>query len=259
MTIKTYSAFTYGHTITDDNKYIQFNEGAGEVTVELDIGSYTLGSFVNAIASKMNNAIGITNVYSAAIDRTTRKITISSTGNFDILAGTGSLVAVSAFSLMGFTSDQTGSNSYEAQESSGSYFEPQFLLQSFVDFENNVKTIQSSINESASGSVEVVSYGRVKFMECNVTFQTNISQGAGSVLKNDPNGESNLRNFLNYATTKAPIEFISDIDSPENFRDCLLDKTPESSKGVDYRVKELYSKGFAEYFESGKIVFREIT
>lgn len=259
MTVKTYSSFTYGHTITDDNKYIQFDEGIGEISVELDIGSYTLGSFVDAIANKMNNAVGISNTYTATLDRTTRVITLSSTGNFDLLVTTGSLAGASAFSLMGFTSDKLGATSHIGDSSSGSYFEPQFLLQGFVDFDNNVKTVQASVNESASGAIEVVSYGRVKYMECNITLQTNISQGNGSVLKNDPAGETNLRNFLNYATTKAPLEFIPDIDTPGEFTDCLLEKTPESSKGVDYKVKELYSKGFAEYFESGIITFREIS
>jgi hypothetical protein len=259
MTIKTYSAFTYGHTITDDNKYIQIDEGSGEITAELDIGSYTLGSFVNAIASSLNNALGTSNSYSASIDRSTRKITVSADGNFDILISSGSLIGAGAFSLMGFTgADLVSASSYEGNLSSGGIFEPQFYLQKYIGFENYRKTLQASVNESASGNVEVVSYGRINFMECTITMQTNIVQGKGSVLRSDPQGETSLRNFLDYATTKAPIEFVKDISTPSAFTNCLLEKTPDSSSGVDYKIKELYSKGFSEYFESGMLVFREL-
>ena len=35
MGLKTYSAFTYGHTITDNNKYIDFNESKLRNAIEL--------------------------------------------------------------------------------------------------------------------------------------------------------------------------------------------------------------------------------
>ena len=258
MGIKTYSAFSYGHTITDDNKFINFNEGAGEISAEIEIGSYTLDAFVDAVALAMNESDGLLD-YTVSLDRATRIITISSTAPFDLLITSGAQVAVSAFTLMGFTgADITGLSSYSGNIASGSYFEPQLYLQSYVDFVDNVKTLDASVNQSASGAVEVVSYGTVKFMECNITLQTNIQQGAGSVLKNDPNGYENLRAFLSYCITKAPIEFIPNIEDQNTYIDCLLESTRESRDGVDFRVKELYSRGFSEYYESGLITFREL-
>lgn len=255
--IKTYSAFTYGHTITDDNSAIIFNEGAGELIAYIEIGSYTLQAFVNAVAIALNDTGNLE--YTVSLDRSTRKITISSTGAFDLLITSGSLVETSVFSLMGFDgADLTGLTSYEGDSASGSYFEPQFLLQSYVDFDDNVKTENASVNKTPNGDVEVVSYGKFKFMECNITLQTNIKQGEGSCLKNDPTGYDNLRAFLEYATNKAPMEFIKDISQPSIYIDCLLESTRESSDGVNYKVKELYSKGFAEYYESGLIVFRKL-
>lgn len=261
MTIKTYSAFTYGHTINDSNKYIQFDEGSGELTSELPIGSYTLGTFVTAVAAAMNDNGFASNTYSTSVDRTTGFISINSSAGFTLLTGTGSLLGSDAFELMGF---ETGADlsgiALTGTLRSGSQFEPQFLLQSFVDFIDNVQTVQATTAQSASGAVEVVSYGRVKFAEMNITLQTNIPQGKGSVLKNDANGYENLRAFLDYATTKAPIEFVYDVDNPETggFVECLLESTRESRDGVNYKLKELYSRGFAEYFESGLLTFREL-
>jgi len=233
MSVNTYSAFTYGHTITDENKYIQFNEGSGEITVEIPIGSYTLGSFVNAIGTAMNSGNGVTGEYTASVDRSQRVISISSTVAFSLPVLSGSLAGQSAFELMGFSFDKSSATSQTGDTVSGEYFSPQYLLQTYTPFVNNVRTIQATVNQSASGQVEVVSYGRVNFMECNITLQTDIVQGNGSLLRSDPQGETNLRAFLDYATTKAPIEFIEDVDSPDNFTDCLLESTQESGSGVD--------------------------
>ena len=257
--LNSYSAFTYGHTINDDNKYLNFNEGATELTAEIEVGSYTLEAFKDAIALAMNNASGVTLEYTVAVNRSTRLITLSSTSNFTLLVATGTQASSSAFLLMGFSgADLTGANNYTGNNASGSYFEPQFMLQKFVDFIDNVKTVQASVNQSASGSVEVVSYGVVRFMECNITLQTNIKQGKGSALKEDLAGYDNLRAFLSYCITKAPIEFIPDLEDQNTYTDCLLESTRESRDGVNFKVKELYSRGFAEYYESGIITFREL-
>jgi hypothetical protein len=259
MTIKTYSAFTYGHTVTDDNKFINFNEGSGELLAELDIGSYTLDAYKDEIARAMNDVIGSTVTYTVTLDRSTRRLTINGDASFDLLVSSGSNLGADAFSLMGFTgADLTGLSSYEGDSASGFYFEPQFMLQNYVDFEDNIKTTAASVNESASGNVEVVSYGTVNYMECNITLQTNIAQAEGSYLKNDPQGYDNLRAFLKYLITKAPVEFIPDIDTPTNFKDCLLESSKDASNGVNIKIKELYTKGFAEYYESGLLTFREL-
>lgn len=259
MGIKSYSGFTYGHTITDDNKFINLNEGFGEISLEIEIGAYTLDAFKDAVAIALNSSVDTTLEYSVVVDRATRKLTISSTANFDLLISTGEQSETSAFNLMGFTgSDIVGASSYEGNIASGSFFEPQLYLQKFVDFKDNVKTTQANVNTSASGQVEVVSYGQVRFMECLITLQTNIEQGKGSELKNDPNGYDNLRAFMSYCITKAPIEFIPDIEQPLEYTDCLLESSEASKDGVDFKLKELYSRGLVNYFDSGRLIFREL-
>lgn len=255
MSIKTYSGFIYGHDISNLNQYINFREdGVNELGAQIRVGSYTLENFVNAVSVAMNDAGQLE--YAVTIDRSTRKITISSTSNFDLLVTSGTQSAISAFSLIGFTTDKSGANSYEADIPSGLFYEPQYKLQRYVDFEDYIKTSQSSVNTSASGVVEVVSFGQNKFMECNIIYATDIvGQGA---IKNNPNGIADLRAFMNYIIGKKPIEFISDIETPSVFVPCILESTRDSSDGTSFQLYELYSRGLANYFETQTLRFRKV-
>lgn len=254
MSLTTFSAFTYGHDIDDNSNYIDFSEdGITELSAVIETGSYTLETFVNACLVALNDAGSLT--YTATIDRSTRKITLTGSANFDLLV-TGTHSAISAFTLMGFTSDKTGSNSYTSDIASGFYYEPQYKLQRFVDFVDKVESVQSSVNTSASGIVEVVSYGTNQFMECNITYATNIT-GQGAI-KNNPTGVSDLRAFMNYAIKKKPMEFIPDVDTPSVYTSCILEKTPANTNGTSFTLNELYGRGLANYFETGTLTFREI-
>lgn len=161
--------------------------------------------------------------------------------------------------MIGFTAtDFTGLTSYTGTLPSGKEFIPQFILQEFVDFDNNIKSSQASVNESGSGVVEVISFGRIKFMECNVRFQTNTAMPKNAPIDNDSSGVANLRDFLDDATLKGDLEFIPDRDDPDTFTTCLLESTPESREGVDFKLKEQFGDGLAGYFQSGKLIFREV-
>lgn len=258
MTVKTYSAWSYGHSITTDNNQLPFSEnGVDELVGTLNSGGYTIASLATEMARAMN-AVGTLN-YTASVDRTTGLITIAGDSNFFLYVTSSSLSAISAYEILGFTTERSGASSYEGDTRSGSYFEPQFLLQSYVDFTDNQKSNNVTVQESATGKVQVVKYGDVNFMECNITLQTNIAQGRGSVIKNDPSGYDNLLAFMQYATTKQPLEFYKDIDDPENtYTDCIVEKTSADSKGTGFKLRELYSRGFADWFETGIISFREL-
>ena len=254
MSLKTYSAFIYGHDIDDESNYIDFSEdGITELSAIIETGSYTLTDFVNQVLVALNDAGNFD--YTASINRATRKITISASSNFELRV-TGSHNAISAFALMGFTTDKSGSNSYESDVASGFFYEPQYWLQRYVDFTDNVESAQSSVNTSASGKVEVVSYGTNYFMECNITYATDIT-GQGAI-KNNASGVSNLRAFMNYAIRKKPLEFMPDIDTPSVFTSCILEKTPSSNNGTGFQLFELYTRGLANYFETGILTFRKV-
>jgi hypothetical protein len=255
MSLKTYSGFIYGHDITDTNSWLDFTEGAGpELSTEVAIGSYTLDDFVNAVLNALNGEGALD--YTATINRATRKVTISASGTFGLLVTTGTHTGISAFSLLGFTANKTGSSSYTSDVESGLFYEPQYKLQRFVTFEDNVEFAQTSVNTSASGLVEVVSFGQNQFMECNITYATDIT-GQGAI-KNNVNGVSDLRAFMNYLIRKKPIQFIPDIDTPSAYYDCLLEKTTSSSNGTGFQLYELYGRGLANYYETQTLTFRRL-
>jgi hypothetical protein len=258
MSIFKYSAFTYGHTVTEDNQWINFSEnGVDELSAQIDIGAYTLATFANKIAQAMNE-VGTLN-YTCTIDRETLKLTISADSNFWLYVTTGTNVSISAYGLMGFTTDRSNVNNQEGDKVSGFVYEPQTPLQKFVDFQDNVKFNQSSVNESASGVVEVVSYGTVRMMECEIPLITDIIPQL--YIKEDANGLEKARSFMLYAISKAPMEFIpdySDGNKSNNITECILESTPEDKNGTAFKLKEQYAKKLVGYFSTGKLMFREI-
>ena len=256
MTIKTYSAFTYGHTITIDNQLIPFSEnGVDEILATIPVGSYTLSDFAIAVSSAMTNFGSQT--YTVSLDRSTRLLTISAPSNFWLYVTSSSVSNVSAYPLMGFSTERSNILTADGDSASGDIFEPQFYLQKYVDFDDFQSSNNVTVNETASGKVEVIKYGNINFMECNITLQTNIAQGKDSVIKNK-SGYSDLLLFMQYATTKQPMEFIPNIDDMNTFTDCILEKTGSDSTGTGFKLKELYSRGFADWWETGIITFRKV-
>lgn len=256
--IITHSAFIYGHTINNTNFYFGIDEGAGEILVELNPNGYTLTDFATELGRALNEFTTIANNYDVTIDRTTRKLTISADSNFSILTTSSSQVSTSAYSLAGFTLDKSGANSYEGDAPSGSIYNTQFKLQKYTPFENDQGAQSSILNEPADGSfVEVIKYGSKKMMECEIKYANDYELAKDSEIRENLNGVSNLRNLMIYITTKAPIEFIPDEDTPSTFNKCILDKTPVDGKGTRFKLIE--DKKWRETYSSGLLKFREVS
>lgn len=261
--INTYSGFTYGHTITDDNKFIDFEETiSGILTAQLNVGAYTLGEFTTEIARALN-AASLNEAYTTTLDRTTRRITVNGSSAFSLLISSGPTSTQSAFPLMGFTgADLTGLLTYEGDSASGSFFEPQFLLQEFIPFDNDQQANNVSINETPSGILEVIKFGDINFMTCNITYQRDQAldepRAKDNIIKFSTTGYTDLLAFLRYATTKAGMEFIPSIDDPNTFTKTVLESTPRVKSGTGFRIRELYSEGLAGWFETGNLVFRKL-
>lgn len=255
MALSTFSCFYYGFEITSTNNLLNFSEGGSELTAELAVGSYSLTDILDVVVSALNNAGAL--VYSATVNRTTRIITISASGNFELLTSTGSQIANSPFSLLGFTgSDRTGDDSYAGNVAAGYIFEPQFELQEYVPIENWTGAALASVNKSASGRVEVVKFGNESFMQCNVKYVTNVAQTDQTIIKNDSSAVANLLQFMNYAITKGPMEFMPNISDRAAFIKVLLESTPDSKEGVSFKLKEMYGDGLPGWFETGTMKFR---
>jgi len=252
--LTTWSVFYYIEPITNENFYLDFNEGAGAIFAEIESGHYSHQDLAVAIAAAMNE-VG-TQAYAVVFNRVDRSFTISATGNFSLLITTGIHAGADVYSLIGFTgADLTGDDNYTGGVAGGEY-RPQFKLQEYVDQEDLQKAVQAVVNKSASGVIETVSFGIEKFFEFNIQFITDISQGNGSVIETNLTGVNSARLFMRFITTKKQIEFMPDRNNRTVFDSIILESTEEESNGTGYRLKELYTKNLPYYFETGKLVFR---
>ena len=255
MAVSTFSRFYYGYEITVDNRFINFNEGAGELTASVAIGSYTLTEILVAVKTAMD-AAG-TDTYTISVDRATRIITISSTGTFSLLLATGSGIGQGTFGLLGFdgASDTSTASSHIGTAASGFEFRNQFVIQDFVSDDDFQEKIDSSVNESANGVLEVVNFGTRKFTEFSLKFITN-KPGDGQIIRHNSTGVEDARAFLQEITKKNPIEFMIDESNTTSFKKLVLEKTPTSSQGTSYKLNELVRQNAPGYYEINNLKFR---
>lgn len=257
MSLSTFSKFYFGHTVTNTNGSIDFDEGSGEIQATLNPGDYSLEEYVAEIKRAMDAAGG--QAYSVSVNRTTRFITISATSNFDLLTNTGSRFGTGAWSMMGFSTaaDFTGANTYTGGSGSGSEYLPQSLLVDHIPADNFVEKTDATVNESASGRVQVVTFGTTNFIQFTIRLSTDITQPTCvSYIETQANGVANLRAFMDYIVTKAKFEFMPNRGSPNSFFKVILESTEKSRQGTAYQLSEI--KNAPGYFSAGKMVLRVV-
>ncbi len=260
MSLSTFSEFYYGFHIDSTNNTINIDEGSGELIATIATGSYSLSEFIIAISTALDNASTLPQSYTVSVDRTTRLITIASTANFSINIGTGAQKGISPYTLMGFTGgvDLTGSNTYTGISGTGFSYRPQFLLQSYVDSDHSQEKISPTVNESASGDIEVVSFGTRKFIEFNMLFINDYVQD-NNVIKYNKNGIADAVSFLQDIIKKGSFEFMPNIDNSTAFFKVILESTQSSGSGVGYKLIEMTKNNLPGYYESGIIKLRVVT
>jgi len=261
--IDTYSAFYYGYKINAQpfTGYLNIDEGAGELEIQLPVGSYTLTTLVDALRNALLTQATLD--YEVTVDRVTRKITISAPATFDLLTNTGSQVGSSAWELLGFdtTADQTGLSSYTSQNSSGKRYLPQFPLQSYVPFEDFQSANQAKKNVAADGTtVEVIRFGLARFIEFDIKFITSRNDIAdGIYIKKNSRGLEDAREFLQDITNLSNFEFMPDRDNPGEFSRVIVESMPEFGDGTGYKLKELFNENLRDVYETGIIKLRVIS
>lgn len=162
--IETRSSFFYIDPVDSTNIYLDFDEGGGELTAEVSVGSFTFNELPSAIEAALNGTGALT--YSVTADRETRKFTISASGSFTLRISSGTHVGADIFPLIGFTGSDVGpTTSATANLQAGTEYRPQFYLQDWVDQIDNQKSISPAVVKTASGDVEVVKFGIEKFYE----------------------------------------------------------------------------------------------
>lgn len=256
MALSTFSKFYYGHIVNETNRFINFDEGSGELTAELTSGYYSATEYAAEVKRALD-AEGLL-TYNVTFLRSTGQLQISSTSNFTLLFATGSQVGESAGPLMGFSAiDLSGLSSYTSQNRSGKVYFPQFILQSYVDKDDSEGLIDSTVNKSASGQVEVIRFGVENFVEFNIRYITNTLMD-GVVIKNNPQGLESARDFMKYLITKGRFEFMADEFDPNTYYTLQLERSPEDQNGTKYKLKEQVSRGLPDIYETGILICRVI-
>ena len=100
------------YVFTSDNNVITFNEGGGNLTATITPGTYNISDLISEIDTRLNAAGALT--YTTTFSDITKKITLSATGNFNVL---WTFTDDNPASLLGFTVDLGGSSSYTAPNS----------------------------------------------------------------------------------------------------------------------------------------------
>lgn len=257
MSLTTLSKFYYGHTVTDANNKINFKEGVPELTATLNIGSYTLTDYAAEVKRALDAAGALT--YTVSVARSTRVLTVSAGSNFSLLTTSGSNASITAFTMMGFSgADKTGASTYSGAAGSGSVFTPQFILQDHISSDDWQQSVDAVVNKSASGQIEVVRFGVESFVQFKIRYATNIAQPSAGPITNSSTGLTDLRTFMQYIITKAPIEYMADKDTPTTWQDLILESNPDSQTGTGYKHKELYDRGMPGYFETPILKMRVV-
>lgn len=251
--IYTKSQFYYGIEIDENNNKLDFEESGTPLVGTVTVGFYSLEDFATELTLALARVtLGL--AYTATVDRTSRKVTISADGSFDIITD-GVNSGLSAWGEYGFTANQTGAASYESDSAVGDVYRPQYLLQQYVPFENYIDSVEGSVKQSTSGEVEVVSFGTARRMQCEIDFITNRTMPSGAPVDNNATGLENARAFMGYLIQKGALEFMPDRETPDTYYRCILDSTPQSKDGIGYRLRE---KQVNDYYTTGRLVFREV-
>lgn len=257
--INTYSSFIYGLTVDETNKYLDFKEGAGaEITAELTTGDFTITDLLQNIEDAMNEVGGLT--YNVTINRSTFIVTIAvTTSTMNLLANSGTNAANSIFETIGFTLSDSGNVTTKSGATSiKSSYEPQYLLQDYVDQKDSRMMRDPSVNKSTSGLVQVQNFGIDRMFEMSIKFATNILQPASGPIINNSSGVEDLQAFMQYVTTKKQFEFVPNVNAQDTFYRVLLESTSDSSNGTGYKLQEQFLKGLVGYYETGILKLRII-
>jgi len=255
--LNTLSVFYYGTTITKLNQNLDFSEGGPEITAAIGVGDYTLSEFADAVGTAMT--LAGTQTYTAVINRTLRKITISAASTFQLLSLTGTHAGSSPWVLLGYTtvSNKTGTNTYLSQNGTGSEYRPQLLMDNYIQPEDFEVKESAVVNTSTNGVVQTLQFGDGQRMQCNLRGATDLLNIKTSPFFENAAGVQALRDFMKYLITKAKIEFMPDVDTRGTFYKMLLESTGADRNGTRFMINNM--DGANRFFQSGVLTFRKVT
>lgn len=261
MALKTRSKFWYGPELSSTEIFFQFKEGMGPVLTATFVPKvYTPELIAQALASAMN-AVG-TQIYTVNVDRSTRKLFIDSdTQDFTILSFSNPLDQVAIYQKLGFDTQMdievVSGVGHLADNTIGTEYLPQFYLLDYVPSSRNQDVIDSTINESGSGVVEVITFGLKKMVEFTIDYINDYSNG-DSIIETNPTAVADAEAFMANVVKKSAIEFMPDRDTPSEYAFLRIETTQASSKGLGFKLIEKTGEGLTDYYTTGLLKFREV-
>lgn len=252
-TIKTLSSFYYGHTITLENRSLDFDEGGSEIQGTLNVGSYSLDEFKTEI-QRVLRTYG-TQDYVCTVDRATGILTVTAPFAFTLRAGTGSRIGTGVWNLAGFNPANKSGTSVTGDFRSGKVYRPQYLLSNYTSPEHYRLKESAAVNISAGGEVQTLQFGDGRRMKCNIIGITDILNMKIDPWYENANGISDALDFMAYLITKAKVEFMPDWETPGAFYKMLLDSTKEDRNGVAFELKNMRA---VDVYETGDLTFRKV-
>jgi hypothetical protein len=240
--------------VTSLNKSLDFNEGGSEIQATLKVGSYSVTEYAAEIQRAIR-AVGTQN-YLVIFNRTTRKLTISAPLSFALLAGTGSRIGTGVLSLAGFTAtNKTGTNNYTAENVTGFVYTPQYYLHNYIQDSHSIVLEDGTADSTPLGIAQVAKFGDGARIPLKIIAITNKLGLKNIGFIEDASGIDNFMTFIRYCMNKGRVEFIPDVDLPNNFTKCFLESTPEDKEARKFNLKNMNTPDF---YESGVLTFRKV-
>lgn len=265
MSITTWSQFLYGFTVTATNNLIPFSENSGAYTLNasLEIGSYSATEYFAHVADKMTSASaasGLGQEYTVTFNRVTRIVTIAAANSFELLCATGLGIGSDAYPTLGFSnaSDKTGAATYDSDTTAGSLYRPQAILKNYIGPDKFRLKEKAVVSESADGTiVQTASFGDGQRIQMNIWLANSKNVTfANGVVETNVTGVADILTFMDFAITKAKMEFMADRDSPDSFYTVMLESTGADGKGTAYILEQMDADSF---YQTNDITFRVLT
>jgi len=279
MSLKTEPIFYYAFEVLEDCTYVDFKEGefGVELFFQLEVGDFTAEEIRSSLEIGFNSAGTL--AYTVTFDRFTRKYTIHANNYFELLLQSGSHAENSLLNCLGFSSypvwgeghlygdphlffgnvDSGLFTFHQANFPMGLKYDPQYLVQDFVDAEDNEELQNAAINEAVDPrEIEIIFFGTINKYEFNFRYITDQEMPCGGPIRNDPNALANINSFLKWGIRRKVIEYMPDKNNPSNYYIIRLEQAKGGGGKTSYQLKELVSKNLPGFFETGKLVFRRI-
>lgn len=256
MGLKTRSTFYYGHDVGSSQHFISIDEGAGELAVNLTPAGYSFTELAVELQRALNESGVLT--YTVTTDRANRKYVITASGNFDILAATGTYFGSTLYQTLGFNIvDKTGASTYTSDNKTGFEWRPQLPLFNYVPSRLREGSLSATQDESGNGNVQVITFGTVNYMEFEARFITD-RKDKPDIIEYDGNAVSNCMQFLSYIRKKNRFEFMEDRSEVGTFEKMILQKTSLSGNGLEVKLEEMTGSNLQDYYETKLITCRKV-